>query len=198
MKAGGNLEVQFRIQLPGNFGKLLVSHRDGKLTGIRIVGKGEGIREREGMTIPMATRDKRLEERLQADFRTYFSGKKVTFSYALDDEKFTPFERAVWAAMREIPYGETRSYRWLAEKVGKPRASRAVGNACGKNPFLIVQPCHRVVGSGGTLGGFSSGLALKKALLRLEGIEFYHGRVNKKGLCQVNTKRRRLRRPANQ
>lgn len=198
MKAEGNLEVEFAIHLPGNFGRLFVSHRDGKLTGIRIVGKGEGMREAKPASIPMATGDKRLEDRLQADFRAYFSGKKVTFSYALDDEKFTPFERAVWAAMREIPYGETRSYRWLAEKVGKPRAARAVGNACGKNPFLIVQPCHRVVGPGGTLGGFSSGLALKKGLLRLEGIEFGHGRVNKKGLCEVSTKRRRLRRPANQ
>ena len=94
----------------------------------------------------------------------------MEFNYPVELEGFTPFQKAVWSAMREIPYGQTRSYRWIAEKVGKPRACRAVGNACGKNPLLIIHPCHRVVGSHGKLGGFSAGLDLKKALLGLEGV----------------------------
>ncbi len=109
---------------------------------------------------------------MRADFRSYFLGKKVDLDYPVDTDGFTAFQRAVWAAMRRIPYGEARPYRWLAEKIGRARAYRAVGNACAKNPLLIVQPCHRVVGSGGKLGGFSAGLDLKRALLKLEGASF--------------------------
>jgi methylated-DNA-[protein]-cysteine S-methyltransferase len=93
------------------------------------------------------------------------------FDYPLDLTDATPFQRAVWAAMRTIPYGETQSYQWIARRIGRPRAARAVGNACGRNPVAIVQPCHRVVGYDGKLGGFSGGLDLKKALLKLEGVD---------------------------
>ncbi|MBI4125345.1 MAG: MGMT family protein [Deltaproteobacteria bacterium] len=80
----------------------------------------------------------------------------------------TPFQMAVWRAIRLIPYGQTRSYQWIAKKIGNPKAVRAVGQACGANPTPILVPCHRVVGSGGRLGGFSRGLRLKRQLLRLE------------------------------
>lgn len=80
----------------------------------------------------------------------------------------TPFQRQVWRAIGQIPYGETRTYQWIANKIGKPKAVRAVGQACGANPWPILIPCHRVVGSGGKLGGFSRGLRLKRQLLALE------------------------------
>ncbi len=167
---GRHPEISFTISLPQRFGKLLVSYRNGRLTRLQFLGR-EGENDRRRSPAARQGRDKSLEEKLRADFLAYFAGKKVEFDYPLDVGGYTQFERAVWGAMSEIPYGETRSYRWLAQRIGKPRACRAVGNACGKNPLPIVQPCHRVVGSNGRLGGFSGGLDLKRHLLRLEGVE---------------------------
>jgi len=98
----------------------------------------------------------------------YFGGDEVSFPDGLDLSAATPFQRAVWQAARLIPYGETRSYGWLAEKVGRPGAGRAVGQALSKNRLPIIVPCHRVIGSDGSLGGFSGGLGVKERLLRLE------------------------------
>lgn len=83
---------------------------------------------------------------------------------------YTAFQRAVWRACMEIPQGETRSYKWIAERIGKPGAVRAVGSALGKNPFAPVVPCHRVIKSDGSLGGFSGpgGLKTKLRLLKKE------------------------------
>jgi len=100
----------------------------------------------------------------------YASGEPVSFSDGLDLEQGTPFQRRVWRTLLEIPRGETRSYGWVAERIGRPGAARAVGQAVGANPLAIVVPCHRVVGSDGGLGGYGGGLALKEALLRIEGV----------------------------
>ncbi len=99
----------------------------------------------------------------------YFSGKKSEFPCALDYGQATPFQRNVWEATRSIPYGETRSYGWVANRIGKPAAVRAVGQALGKNPLPIIVPCHRVLASNGSLCGFGGGLEMKRNLLRLEG-----------------------------
>ena len=77
----------------------------------------------------------------------------------------TPFQLRVWEALREIPYGETRTYGWIAERIGQPTAVRAVGLANGRNPFSIVVPCHRVVGSTGQLTGYAGGVERKRHLL---------------------------------
>ncbi len=100
----------------------------------------------------------------------YFDGEKVVFSEKLDFGSSTEFNQAVWDMTSSIPYGETRSYRWVAEQIGRPKAYRAVGTALARNHFPIIIPCHRVVASNGKLGGFSGGLEMKKRLLRLEGI----------------------------
>ncbi len=86
-------------------------------------------------------------------------------------KKYTPFQRAVWKACMMIPEGQTRSYKWIAEKIGRPGAVRAVGSALGKNPFAPVVPCHRVIRSDGALGGFSApgGPRAKARLLKREG-----------------------------
>ena len=112
-------------------------------------------------------------ERLRTDFTDYFTEKAVDFTgYELEPETGTEFQRWVWEVLRRIPYGETRTYRWVAEAIGKPDSVRAVGNACGANPVPIIQPCHRIVASDGSLGGFSGGISLKRKLLSLEGIHF--------------------------
>lgn len=97
----------------------------------------------------------------------YFAGRRTGFDLPLRLEG-TEFQRAVWAALREIPYGETISYGEQAARIGRPGASRAVGLANGRNPIAIIVPCHRVVGSSGTLTGFGGGLERKRLLLDLE------------------------------
>ncbi len=98
----------------------------------------------------------------------YFARRRTAFDLPLAPEG-TPFEREVWAALRTIPYGETRTYGELARQLGRPNACRAVGRANGRNPLSILLPCHRVIGAGGRLTGYAGGLAMKEALLRLEG-----------------------------
>lgn len=99
--------------------------------------------------------------------RAYFAGELTTFDLRLAPEG-TPFQRTVWAALNEIPYGETLTYGQLARRIGQPTASRAVGLANGKNPVSIVVPCHRVVGADGSMTGYGGGLERKRFLLGLE------------------------------
>jgi len=97
----------------------------------------------------------------------YFSGERKVFDLSLK-KTGTPFQLRVLDALEEIPYGETVSYADIAERIGKPKAVRAVGAANGRNPLPIVIPCHRVIGKSGDLTGFGGGLDTKEALLRLE------------------------------
>ncbi|HID96190.1 MAG TPA: methylated-DNA--[protein]-cysteine S-methyltransferase [Candidatus Latescibacteria bacterium] len=106
---------------------------------------------------------------LVRDLIDYFSGEAVDFSLHLDTTGFTDFQRKVWLVTRNIPYGEVRTYKWVAQRVGCPKAARAVGGALAKNPFPVLIPCHRVVGANGTLEGFNSGIEWKRALLEFEG-----------------------------
>ncbi|MCW3467044.1 methylated-DNA--[protein]-cysteine S-methyltransferase [Chitinophaga nivalis] len=99
----------------------------------------------------------------------YFAGSRSSFTIALDPIG-TTFQQAVWKALQTIPFGETRTYMQIALQLGNPKAVRAVGAANGKNPISIIVPCHRVIGSSGSLTGFAGGLAAKAQLLSLEGI----------------------------
>lgn len=98
----------------------------------------------------------------------YFAGQRNRFDAPLDFGG-TDFQKSVWAALLTIPFGETRSYADIARQIGRPTAMRAVGAANGRNPISIIAPCHRVVGSNGTLTGFAGGLAAKAYLLQHEG-----------------------------
>ena len=118
-----------------------------------------------GSDLPVAT------DKFARQLQAYASGKPVRFACQLDLSSGTPFQQKIWRALGTIPRGETRSYAWVARKIGNPRAVRAVGAACGANPVPIVVPCHRVIASGGSLGGFGGGLALKRRLLALEGVK---------------------------
>ena len=108
----------------------------------------------------------------------YELGEKISFDNVSVKYPYgSSFYRNVWNVTRSIPYGEVRSYKWVASKLGNPKYARAVGNALASNPVLIIVPCHRVIKSDGSLGGFSSGLELKKYLLQIEGVEVRDGRV---------------------
>jgi O-6-methylguanine DNA methyltransferase len=99
----------------------------------------------------------------------FLAGSRRTFDVPLDLAVGTAFQRRVWRAATQIPFGQVRSYRWLAGQVGGTRYARAVGNALGANPVPLIVPCHRIVASDGSLGGFSCGLPIKRRLLALEG-----------------------------
>jgi methylated-DNA-[protein]-cysteine S-methyltransferase len=108
---------------------------------------------------PFADVKRQLEE--------YFAGERTTFDVPLAP-KGAPFEREVWHALQEIPYGETVSYGEIARRVGQPTAARAVGTANGRNPISVIVPCHRVIGADGSLTGYGGGLERKRLLLELE------------------------------
>ncbi|MDR0844109.1 MAG: methylated-DNA--[protein]-cysteine S-methyltransferase [Tannerella sp.] len=99
----------------------------------------------------------------------YFAGKRKTFDLPLAPQG-TPFQLRAWNALREIPYGETRSYKQIAEAIGCPKGPRAVGLANNRNPLPVITPCHRVIGANGQLVGYAGGLDVKKRLLELEGV----------------------------
>jgi len=103
-----------------------------------------------------------------ARLKSYFSGRRVDFPEELDLSSATPFQHQVWRLTRLIPYGETRSYGWLARRLGKIGAARAVGQALARNRLPVIVPCHRVVRGDGSLGGYSGGVGVKESLLRLE------------------------------
>jgi methylated-DNA-[protein]-cysteine S-methyltransferase len=104
--------------------------------------------------------------------RQYLEGVRVTFHDKIDLAGATPFQQAVWEMTRAILYGETRSYGWLAQQIGKPQSTRAVGQALAKNPLPIVVPCHRVIVSDGSLGGYKGGFEMKHYLVKLERLSW--------------------------
>ena len=97
----------------------------------------------------------------------YLAGKRQQFDFPIDPDG-TPFQKTVWKELTCIPYGETRTYKQIAQMIGKPKACRAVGNANNKNPIVIIIPCHRVIGSNGSLVGYAYGLEMKEHLIRME------------------------------
>lgn len=119
--------------------------------------------------LPDAVADDTAFADLCRRLRAYFSGQRVSFPDKLDLSFAPPFYRAVWETTRAVPYGEVRSYGWLATQAGSPRAVRATGGAMAANQIPIVVPCHRIVGSNGSLVGFGGGLEMKQRLLELEG-----------------------------
>lgn len=108
---------------------------------------------------------KEAEHQLQA----YFSGQRQDFDLPLDLSRGTDFQRGVWQALINLPFGSTTTYANLARQIGRPDAVRAVGAAIGRNPISVIVPCHRVLGTDGSLTGYAGGLERKIELLRIEG-----------------------------
>ena len=105
---------------------------------------------------------------IEKEFHLYFDKKLKNFSFKLDLRQGTLFQQKVWNKLVSIPFGKTRSYQWLANAIGEPKAFRAAGNANGKNPIPLIAPCHRVIRENGHLGGFTGGSHLKQYLLNIE------------------------------
>ena len=125
-------------------------------------------------------RETPLLKRAAEEIKEYLDRKRMIFDIPLLPAG-TEFERAVWDALLEIPFGETRTYGQIAERIGRPKACRAVGRANGRNPISILIPCHRVIGAGGALTGYAGGLDMKRELLDIEKISCKEtcGRVQK-------------------
>ncbi|BDD09840.1 hypothetical protein FUAX_22720 [Fulvitalea axinellae] len=159
---------------PSPFGKIYLVGNDGGLSRL-LVDNG---------TKPFEISDDwiRSEERFKEavkQLREYFSGERKAFDLKLNPAG-TDFQKTVWQALAEIPYGESHSYKDVAVKVGNPKASRAVGMANNKNPLPIIVPCHRVVGANGKLTGYAYGLEMKRRLLDLEKVTRLFGRLIKR------------------
>ena len=108
-----------------------------------------------------------LADRAFKEISEYLNGKRKAFDFPIAP-KGTDFQKKVWSALREIPYGKTKTYGEIAAYIENPQAARAVGNACNKNPLLIAVPCHRILGADGSLTGFAAGTQTKRYLLELE------------------------------
>jgi len=134
---------------------------------------GLGCSERAFLAeCPGAVRDDAALAGPLAMLRRYLAGEAVSFEgVKLDLSRGTALQQAVWRELAKVPRGRTVSYGWLARRVGRPRAARAIGNIVGRNPVPIIVPCHRVIHADGTLGGFSSGIEIKKLLLNIEKAE---------------------------
>lgn len=113
-----------------------------------------------------------LTRAAREELSRFFAGERVSFTVPLETHG-TPFQERVWQVLRELPYGASVSYSHVAQMVGSPRAVRAVAQAIGRNPCLLLLPCHRVVGKDGSLTGYAAGLELKARLLALEGISYH-------------------------
>jgi len=158
----------FLIVKPDVFWLGLVASQ-GKLVRVCLSYSEESTRENLGIKPGEKASTSSLLQSLRWDLANYWRGKRVDFSkYPLELASYPPFSKKVWAQTRLIPYGEVRSYKWVAERIGS-KGFQAVGKALGNNPFPIIVPCHRVIKEDGGLGGFSSGLAIKRRLLKIEG-----------------------------
>jgi methylated-DNA-[protein]-cysteine S-methyltransferase len=146
-------------------GRMLLAATDSGVAGIWFVGQRHGPDStgwREDPSHPML-------QQAMAQLRDYFEGRRTQFSLPLDLGRGTTFQQSVWQALLAIPPGATSTYAELGRRLGRPQAARAIGAAVGRNPVSIVVPCHRVLGTGGSLTGYAGGLERKAALLRLEG-----------------------------
>lgn len=145
--------------------KFFIAASDKGVIEIRLAAR------RDSRSAPKEKRNAEIDRRCilaERELRAYFAGRLTAFTSHYDIRHLSRFTRSVLDLTASIPYGEVRSYEWMARKLRNPKAARAVGNALGRNPVPIIIPCHRVVRSDGTIGGFALGSAWKKKLLSLE------------------------------
>jgi methylated-DNA-[protein]-cysteine S-methyltransferase len=162
MATGSAMRACVRLDSP--VGALRVEADTEAVRVVHFVERGEAVSD-GGATVPAAAR--KLAERAAAELQEYFDGERRDFTVKVRPLG-TKFQQRVWAALQRIPFGTTRSYGDVARAIGAPKAVRAVGGANNRNPIAIVIPCHRVIGSDGTLVGYGGGLDCKTWLLKHE------------------------------
>ncbi len=145
--------LEYNFQLAG---KLIITEEDGAITA---VSKHAALFGKQRETALLLAAKRQLEE--------YFGGKRLNFTLPLK-LRGTKFQLKIWSALQKIPYGTTVAYNQLAALAGSPRACRAAGSACNRNPICIIVPCHRVIGADGKLTGYAYGTEMKQKLLELE------------------------------
>ena len=162
--------VEFAI-FEAFIGTISVVKRNGRIIGLNITDR-DVHEERRALSLfyPEGIVSELSFKMMRTLLDRYLKGERVVFDIDYDISGLNPFTRDVLAELRNIPYGETRSYGEIGRRIGSPMSGRAVGQAVGRNPIPIVIPCHRVIREDGSLGGFSLGEKLKKRLLFLEGI----------------------------
>jgi methylated-DNA-[protein]-cysteine S-methyltransferase len=169
--AAGLLDVAY-ARLDSPVGTLVLASTGEGLARLAYIDEGQEEAVMEDIAYRLSPRMLSAPRRLDAPRREldeYFAGRRRTFDLTLDLRLLSAFTRRVLSATAAIPYGEVATYKEVATAAGSPRGSRAAGNALGSNPLPIVLPCHRVLHSGGGLGGYTGGLARKRTLLAIEG-----------------------------
>ena len=149
------MKTTYTINSP--IGVLCLKEEEGYLVGLQL----------DHSKAPSSQAPSPLLKEAATQLKEYFEGTRTTFHLPLRAEG-TVFQKKVWIALQDIPYGETRSYGDIAKVIGQPKASRAVGGANNRNPIMIIVPCHRVVGVNGAMVGFGAGIEVKQYLLDLE------------------------------
>ena len=156
------------VSMKTPIGVLQIEGDDEVITLVTLPGKPDGSADGPAPESPKGPLPAAVAEAVK-QLEEYFAGERTEFDLPLDLEG-TAFQKEVWSTLGEIPYGKTISYAELASMVGRPTAYRAVGQANGANPIPIILPCHRVLASGGRIGGYGGGLEMKRQLLAIEGI----------------------------
>lgn len=141
-----------------SFGDFKITEEEGTITKIEYIRETTAPEEGD----PSPTTDQAARE-----LQEYFAGSRKIFEVSMSPQG-TDFQKAVWQALTEIPYGEVRTYGQIAARIGSPKGARAVGVACHNNPIMIMIPCHRVIGKNGALTGYAGGLDIKERLLKIE------------------------------
>jgi len=167
--------MKWRLEKKGSLGFMVYdTFKTGYIGVLTLAGDEKGLRyiafEKSPKIVRMkynGRRDPDFFKNAKDQLKAYFNHelKKFHLPIALEG---TPFQRAVWKTLQRIPYGTVTTYQWVATQIGNPKAVRAVGGAIGKNPIAVVIPCHRVIGSDGSLTGFGGGLDVKQRLIDLE------------------------------
>jgi methylated-DNA-[protein]-cysteine S-methyltransferase len=166
-----SMEEEHFVVYESSIGHVIIVSRDGKVVNLDVDSGGMyEARKTVSKLYPDATESIAPFKTIRTLLDRYLQGRKVGFDVELDISRLGTFTQKVLNELRKIPYGETRTYGWLAKKIGKPRAARAVGQALKRNPIPIIIPCHRIIRDDGTIGGFSMGVNIKERLLTLEGV----------------------------
>jgi len=165
---------------------------------IQATPDGVSLIRAERLEKPATAAARRVADQAREQLAEYFEGKRAFFSVPVDLSAAPEFQKKVLAAARRIPFGEVRPYAWVAQRIGHPRAVRAVGTALGRNPVPFIVPCHRVLRTGGGLGGYLFGMDVKSRLLSLERTTpVYEGCTSTHIVCRVGCVHGRHMRPDN-